>query len=170
MSSNPYATQQRQAMEVGKPKNVEAWALIQLAHRLDQACKTPDDQENIRDTVRLNWRIWTIFQAELSNPESTATKEIRENLLNLSNFIDKRSLEIISTLNDIPVEKLDVLININRHIGNGLLGNKVEDGDIPSENMVEKITESAPSHENTPSSDTSPVPEEAAQKFTDLKI
>jgi flagellar protein FlaF len=141
MNANPYSKQQRHAMEVGAPENVEAWALIQLAHRLDQVRKDPNDQEKLRETVRLNWRIWTIFQAELSSAESKVSKEIRENLLSLSNFIDKRSMEIIAERKDIDIKKLDVLININRHIGNGLLGNRENDGDVPIDDMIEKITE-----------------------------
>ena len=46
--------------------------------------------------------------------------DVRSNLLSLSNFIDKRTVEL---LGDPKGEKAKVLININRNIGAGLMGN-----------------------------------------------
>jgi flagellar protein FlaF len=89
-----------------------------MARRLDSARAEPDDKENIRGVVRTNWRIWTIIQSSLVDPECTIPVDIRSNLLNLSNFIDKRSADLIA---DPDVKKIEVLININRQIGAGLL-------------------------------------------------
>jgi flagellar protein FlaF len=122
--SNPYATQQRAALENAPPQAAEGYALIELARRLDEAAKMPEDIATIRDVVRLNWRVWTIFQAELVDPECTTPTQIRENLLSLSNFIDKRSAELIGKPD---AAKLPVLININRQIGAGLLGSPSDD-------------------------------------------
>lgn len=93
----------------------------------------------MKEITRLNWRIWTIFQSELVDPECPVPKEIRENLLSLSNFIDKRSIDIIS--NPSP-EKLGVLININRQIGAGLMGN-------PGTGSPENAPPSTPSTDNS---------------------
>lgn len=122
--SNPYASQQRAALENAPPQAAEGYALIELARRLDEAAKTPEDIEAIRDVVRLNWRVWTIFQAELVDPACQTPIPIRENLLSLSNFIDKRSAELIATPD---ATKLVVMININRQIGAGLLGSPSDD-------------------------------------------
>ncbi|NMM46346.1 hypothetical protein HH303_17780 [Rhodospirillaceae bacterium KN72] len=122
--ANPYASQQRAALENAPPQAAEGYALAEMARRLDAVSKTPDDLVSIRDMVRLNWRIWTIFQAELVDPECKTPQAIRENLLSLSNFIDKRSAELISKPD---ASKLAVLININRQIGAGLLGNPSDD-------------------------------------------
>lgn len=124
--SNPYATQQRAALENAPPQAAEGYALIELARRLDDAAKIPEDLEGIRNAVRLNWRVWTIFQSELVDPECQTPREIRENLLSLSNFIDKRSAELIGTPD---AAKLPVLVNINRQIGAGLLGSPSDDPD-----------------------------------------
>ena len=78
--------------------------------------------------MRLNWRLWTIIQAELLEPECQVPQEIRQNLLNLSNFIDKRSVELISKPHP---DKIGVLVNINRHIGAGLLGKPSEEALAP---------------------------------------
>ncbi|WP_420549383.1 flagellar biosynthesis regulator FlaF [Curvivirga sp.] len=117
--NNPYASQQKQALNRGSGPQAEGWALIEMARRLD-AAKQSGDKNEILTQCRLNWRVWTILQSELVDPECAVPKEIRENLLSLSNFIDKRSTEVIGSP---TVDKLDVLININRQIGAGLMEN-----------------------------------------------
>lgn len=123
--TNPYATQHRASLENAPAQHAEGWALIEAARRMDGARVDPEDTDTVLTSVRLNWRIWTIIQAALVDPECPLPKQIRENLINLSNFIDKRSAQMIA--NPKAVEKMDVLININRQIGAGLLGNAGED-------------------------------------------
>lgn len=125
--TNPYATQQRASLDNAPAQHAEGWALIEAARRMDAARVNPDDSDTVLTSVRLNWRIWTIIQAALVDPECPLPKQIRENLINLSNFIDKRSAQMIA--NPKSVEKMDVLININRQIGAGLLGNAGENAD-----------------------------------------
>ena len=148
--SNPYASQQRAALENAPPQAAEGYALIELARRLDDAAKTPEDIQRIREIVRLNWRVWTIFQAELVHPECQTPNPIRENLINLSNFIDKRSAELIG---EPEAPKLAVLININRQIGAGLLGNPSDD---PEE--TERLRREAAENSNTPSATPDAAP------------
>lgn len=102
--------------------------MIEAARRMDTARVDPEDTDTVLTSVRLNWRIWTIIQAALVDPECPLPKQIRENLINLSNFIDKRSAQMIA--NPKAVEKMDVLININRQIGAGLLGNAGENAGV----------------------------------------
>lgn len=128
--TNPYATQQRANLENAPAQHAEGWALIEAARRMDAARETPEDADTVLTSVRLNWRIWTIIQAALVDPDCPLPKQIRENLINLSNFIDKRSAQMIA--NPKSVENMDVLININRQIGAGLLGNAGDDADEAS--------------------------------------
>jgi flagellar protein FlaF len=67
--------------------------------------------------VRLNWRLWTIFQAELLDPQCTVPDAVRGNMLSLANFIDKHTVGLIAKPSP---EKLDVLISINRELAAGL--------------------------------------------------
>lgn len=122
--NNPYAAQQRAQLQNANPQSAEGWALVETARRLEAAKRAPQDTEGVLTAVRLNWRIWTIIQASLVDPECPLPLEIRENLLNLSRFIDRRSAELIATPSDI--HKIDVLINIDRQIGAGLLGSPSE--------------------------------------------
>lgn len=101
--------------------------MIEMARRLDEAVSMEDAETRtdiLHDLVRRNWRMWTILQAALVDPESTVPAQIRENLLNLTNFIDKRSVEFLA---DPAPEKVAVLININKQIGAGLMGNPSDD-------------------------------------------
>jgi len=102
--------------QAGNPRNTEAWALMEAARRMRDA-KTADADALIK-AVRLNWRLWTIFQSNLVDPEAPIPKPIRENMLSLSNFVDRRSVEILAR----PEPQLvDALININAQIAGGLM-------------------------------------------------
>lgn len=148
--NNPYAQQQRTALEHSSPQAAEGYALIEMARRLEDARQKPDDTENILTQTRLNWRIWTIIQSELVDPDCQVPQEIRENLINLSNFIDKRSTEVLS---DPDPDKLQVLININRQIGAGLMGNPGDDAEGQNEAPQPDATDEAPARATPPSSD-----------------
>jgi len=121
--SNPYAASQQTALNTGAPQNVEAYALIELARRMAVAQTEPSDREAVLHVVRTNWKLWTIIQASLVDPDCTVPTAIRENLLSLSNFVDRRSAELLSKPD---AAALTTLININRQIGAGLLGNPGE--------------------------------------------
>lgn len=151
--SNPYAQQQRNALEHSSPQAAEGWALIEMARRLEEA-RQQDDRAQILTHTRTNWRIWTIIQSELVDPECTVPKEIRENLLSLSNFIDKRSAEIIATP---EAEKLAVLVNINRQVGSGLLGNPGTEDAAASGGNVQGESADAP----PPGAESKPTDHEA---------
>jgi len=95
---------------------VEAWALTQAALRMHKA-KEANDLEAMISAVRLNWQLWTIIQSELLAPDCPVPTEIRQNVLSLSNFIDKQTVNFIG---DSDPEKLNVLISINRELAGGL--------------------------------------------------
>jgi flagellar protein FlaF len=119
MSNDNASTKYRQpAQQGGSPRETEGRALMEAARRLSIAKDNPGDENTLVDTVRLNWRLWTIFQSELSEPETDLPDELRNNMLTLCNYVDKRTVEILS---DPSPESLDVLININRNIAAGLL-------------------------------------------------
>ena len=140
--SNPYASQQRSQLANAAPQSAEGWALVETARRLEAAKQNPQDLEAILAAVRTNWRIWTIIQSSLVDPDCPLPREIRENLLNLSRFIDRRSAELIASPKD--VHKLDVLINIDRQIGAGLLGNPSEDDEAGAPAAAPPVTQTAP--------------------------
>jgi len=76
------------------------------------------DRASLLESVRFNWRLWTIFQTDLVDQNCTLPAEVRGNLLGLANFIDRHTAGILA--NPEP-SRVDVLVNINRQIGEGLL-------------------------------------------------
>lgn len=102
----------------GSPRETEGRALLEAARRMAEAQGQSDNGSALRAAVRLNWRLWTIFQAEISAPDCPLPDEIRANMLNLSNFVDKRVVEILA---EPRPELADALININRQVAAGLL-------------------------------------------------
>ena len=104
------------APEPGNPARTEAWALLEAARQLHQTKDGPI--ENFRAALRKNWRLWTIFQASLSEADCPVPMPIRRNLLGLSNFVDRQTAELLATRD---AKKVDALVNINRQISEGLL-------------------------------------------------
>lgn len=102
--------------EPGNPARSEAWALLEAARKLNQTKDGPID--DFRAALRANWRLWTIFQASLIEPDCTMPNEIRGNLLGLANFIDKITVELLA---ERDTKKIDALLNINRQISEGLM-------------------------------------------------
>ncbi len=101
-------------------RELEASVLVKAAHKLKH-CKenwdSPDRDERLDEALRYNQRLWSFFQAELSRPDHPMPKKLREDLLSLSLFIDKRIFEVMASPSP---EKLDILININLNIAAGL--------------------------------------------------
>lgn len=102
--------------EPGNPARSEAWALLEAARQLHQAKDRSLDE--FRAALRANWRLWTIFQASLLEPDCTMPALIRGNLLGLANFIDRTTVELLTQSQP---GKIDTLVNINRQISEGLL-------------------------------------------------
>lgn len=117
-SSAAAATYRQPGQQGGSPRETEGRALLEAARRMAAAQQATDASADIRDAVRLNWRLWTIFQSELSTPGDTVTDDLRVNMLTLCNFVDKRTVEIIAKPEP---QLLDALININRNVAAGLL-------------------------------------------------
>jgi len=114
MTSPPNRYQR--APEPGNAARTEAWALIEAARELHES--RGDSLDRRRAALRRNWRLWTIFQASLLDPGCDMPTEIRRNLLGLANFIDRHTAQLLAHG---EAAKIDVLVNINRQIGEGLL-------------------------------------------------
>jgi flagellar protein FlaF len=99
-------------------RQVESWALAEIAGRMEAARNAePVDEWALVQTAQLNWRLWTIFQTSLLDPDNPLPEEIRDNILALANFVDSHSADIIA---EPAADKLDVLIRINRELAAGL--------------------------------------------------
>ena len=108
----------------GSPVYTEAWALIEAARRIAEAIGAISENNDLktrnllREALQTNWRLWTIFQAELTLENSEVTGDMRANMLTLCKFVDEHS---VVCLQELDPEKIMALININRNIASGLL-------------------------------------------------
>lgn len=85
----------------------------------------PDRDKKLLEAVKFNQKVWSFFQAELADPENPLPKNLREDILNLSIFIDKRLFE---TLAFPDPEKLAIVIDIDFNIAAGLRTTPPEQG------------------------------------------
>src|SRR4030095_6912526 len=74
------------------PRSTEAWALGEASRRLALAAKMNDKGEALREALRLNQRLWSIFQAAITEPDCPLPKDVRENVLALSLMVDRHSV------------------------------------------------------------------------------
>jgi flagellar protein FlaF len=118
---NPYGNAAINASmpQEGNPRATEAWALTESGRRLALACRGGRDA--MREALRLNWRLWTIFQADLTvaleAQDRDQQSDVVVNMLTLCQFVDKHT---VAALGEPTPERLQVLIDINRNIAAGL--------------------------------------------------
>lgn len=79
--------------------------------------QAPGRNEKLLEAIRYNQKVWSFFQAELSSPANQLPEKLRQDILNLSLFVDKRLFEI---MNDPAPDKLTIVIDINFNIAEGL--------------------------------------------------
>ena len=107
-------------------RELEAAVLTKAAQKLtlcQNNWEASDREEKLDEALKYNQKIWTLFQSELSDPKNPLPKKLKEDLLSLSSFIDRRIFDILSFPSP---EKLNALINININIAAGLRGSAVQ--------------------------------------------
>jgi len=119
MQLETYKTVQNACMS---GREIEAAALTRCALLLancQENWDAPEHNEELAEALRINQRVWTILQSELAKEDNPLPVEIRNNLLTLSIFIDKRIIEVMAQ----PApEKLQIIIDINLNLAAGLRG------------------------------------------------
>ena len=79
-----------------------------------------DREAKMLEAIKYNQKVWSFFQAELTEPGHPMPKTLREDILNLSLFVDKRFFE--GRAYPSP-EKLSIVIDINFNMAAGLRTN-----------------------------------------------
>ena len=97
---------------------LESRALINTASKLNYIKEHWDDRKSeLSEALDKNRRLWTIIASAMQDEDCPQPPEIRQNILNLSVFIFKRTMDIIS---DPKPESLNILIDINMNLAKGL--------------------------------------------------
>lgn len=122
MVSNPLDAYQNVEKSTLSGRELEAFVLSKAAVKLQEAqirWHESDHEDALDEALKFNQRVWSFFQSELTQPDNPLPEEIRQNILALSVFVDRRIFEVMAY----PApEKLDILISINRNIAAGLRG------------------------------------------------
>ncbi|NJD38919.1 MAG: flagellar biosynthesis regulator FlaF [Geobacter sp.] len=121
MSNQYSAIYEQQSKDFMSPRELEASVLSKAAMKL-KSCQekwnSTEREKMLDEAIRYNQKVWSFFQSELSMPDNPLPKNMREDILNLSLFIDKRLFEVMAYPHD-PA-KLDIVININLNLAAGL--------------------------------------------------
>jgi flagellar protein FlaF len=120
MSRDKVAAYQQQQKRNLSPREVEAMAFTKAALMLEDAKKFAGNITEYSKALRFNHLLWTIIQADLTDPENQLPPEIKANVMSLSIFVDKQTTK---ALRSNAAGDLDVLININRNLAAGLRTN-----------------------------------------------
>lgn len=121
MSNQYTAIYEQQGKEFLTARELEASVLSKAALKLkmcQERWDTPEREKLLDEAIRYNQKVWSFFQSELSMPDNPLPKNVREDILNLSLFIDNRLFEVMAFPSN--PNKLDIIIDINFNIAAGL--------------------------------------------------
>lgn len=114
---NAYTTMQKENLS---GRELEASVLTRAGLMLRQVQENwhqADRDAKLLEAVKFNQKVWSFFQAELSDPENPLPKNLRQDILNLSLFVDKRLFEVLANPDR---DKLTIVIDIDFNIAAGL--------------------------------------------------
>jgi len=100
----------------GRPAEAEAFA--RAAALLRDAAEQPHDRAVLVQALGYNQKLWTIVQAEASDPRHPAPADMRDDMLSLARFMDRATTEALSAAHP----HLDGMIAINASLSSGLFG------------------------------------------------
>lgn len=115
--ANAYTTIQKESLS---GRELEASVLTRAGLMLKQVQENwlaPERNEKLLEAIKFNQKVWSFFQAELSDPENPLPQKLREDILNLSIFVDKRLFEVLANPDK---DKLNIVVDIDFNIAAGL--------------------------------------------------
>lgn len=122
-NNNPYSQAAgaygQQAKSTDDQRELEAQALTKAAAEMQNLIDhwdkvTPEDLDNV---ISYNRKLWMLFFDAAAENQDDRPIALRNNIVNLCNFIFKRGIDILS---EPKPEKFEVIIEINREIAAGL--------------------------------------------------
>lgn len=136
---NPYASaagayDKHAQAGAGDQRELEARILLKSARQMQALQERWEgiSSTELDEALRYNRQIWLMFvDTAVDDKEPGRTKELRNNIASLGNFVFKQTHDILTA----PAkEKLNILIDINRDIAAGLMsrqGGDKESGGAP---------------------------------------
>lgn len=124
-------------------RDIEAEVLTEAAARLRECrdnWEADDRQAKLDAALKFNQLIWSVFQGELIEESNPLPQQLKQDLLSLGVFVDKRTFE---TMAYPAPEKLTALIKINTNIAAGLGSSATVEGDQPLKQETEPKREAS---------------------------
>jgi flagellar protein FlaF len=101
-------------------RETEARVLTKAALKL-KYCRDNWDaanrSEKMEEALTYTQRVWSLIQADLLDENNPLPRNLKENILNLSTFIDKRIFNIMAYPDP---EKLNLIVDIHLNLAAGL--------------------------------------------------
>jgi flagellar protein FlaF len=120
MPKNPLKAYEKVRKQTISGREIEASVLERGAIRLrrcQENWKGIKFDKDLDEALRFNQRVWDIFHSDWQSPRSTLPADIRRDLISLSIFVRKKTLDIMAYP---EARKLDILIQINENLAKGL--------------------------------------------------
>lgn len=117
---NAHKTYAKIQKETLSGRDIEVQVLRKASAQFRQArvAASPAERNKLIDAaVRYNLRVWDVFQADWEQPECTLSPTLRNDLLRLSFYMHRTSLEVLAYA---APDKIDSLIHINDCLAEGL--------------------------------------------------
>lgn len=117
---NAHNTYSKVQKETISGRDLEARVLTKASTMLKRVLEIPNGPDRARaaeEAVRFNLRVWDVFHADWENPDCALAQNTRTDLLRLSIYVHKTSLEVLAY--GAP-EKINSLINIDDRLVAGL--------------------------------------------------
>lgn len=121
MVKHPLSAYETARKQTVSGREVEASALLKgaslLLRSLNGNWEESAGYQELAEALRFNQKLWTIFQAELENPENPLPDELKVNILSLAIFIQRT---ILSQLANPKEEGVRQIVQINENLAAGL--------------------------------------------------
>lgn len=118
--ANPFAAASRAYGRVHNSgiggRTAEAEAFARAAAMLRDADARPSDRRVLAHALGFNQKLWTIVQAEASDPCHPAPEGVRQDMLALARFMDRATADALSA----PQPRLGAMIDVNASLSSGL--------------------------------------------------
>lgn len=101
----------------------EAYYMAKCGLDLSQAYKAKDDKALVA-ALDANQKLWIMIKTLMKTGKTKLPQETRNNLIKLADYVAGNTIKIGQSLDNVNKDLLTSLVNIDRHISEGLIGHR----------------------------------------------
>jgi len=101
----------------------EAYYMAKCGLDLSQAYKAKDDKAFVA-ALDANQKLWVMIKTLMKTGKTKLPQETRNNLIKLADYVAGNTIKIGQSLGNVNKDLLTSLVNIDRHISEGLIGHR----------------------------------------------